>query len=82
MTLIRNLPRTVTAYLKFPILKKKLILKFLTSALSNELLDLMGFLNHCHWNGYVKVLCGIKEALKFPQKLNVVYKDYLGNVFE
>ena len=27
-------------------------------------------------------MCGIKETLKFPQKLNVVYKDYLSNVFE
>ena len=43
---------------------------------------MMGFVNHTFWDGYVKVVGCREQALKFPQKLGAVAKDYHGMIFE
>ena len=47
-----------------------------------ELHVLMGFTNHTFWNGYVHVVGGLENALRFPKALHVISKDYHGSVFE
>ena len=47
-----------------------------------ELHCLQGFVNHTFLNGYAKVLESEEKALKFPQSLNVIAKDYHGKCFE
>ena len=47
-----------------------------------ELHCLQGFVNHTFFNGYAKVLESEEKALKFPQSLNVIAKDYHGKCFE
>ena len=46
-----------------------------------ELHLLQGFVNHVFWNGLVPLL-GRENALKWPKKLNVIAKNYHGEIFE
>lgn len=46
-----------------------------------ELHEVQGLVNYMFWNGLVPLL-GKTNALKFPQKLNLISKDYHGNTFE
>lgn len=46
-----------------------------------ELHLLQGFVNHLFWDGLVK-LVGKDKALLWPQKLNLVAKNYHGDMFE
>lgn len=46
-----------------------------------ELHLMQGFVNHLFWDGLVK-LVGREKALIWPKKLNVVSKNYQGDIFE
>ena len=38
--------------------------------------ELIAFVNHTIWDGYIKVVGGKTQALKFPQKINALAKNY------
>ena len=78
----KKLAKNCNSTVEVSLLKEEVGVKVLDKCPPDELHELMGFLNHCYWDGYVKVMGGIKEALRFPQKLNVVSKDYHGKLFE
>lgn len=46
-----------------------------------ELHEVQGIVNYMFWSGLVPLL-GKENALKFPQKLNLISKHYHGNTFE
>lgn len=46
-----------------------------------ELHILQGFVNHLFWNGLVPLL-GRERALVWPKKLNLISKNYHGDIFE
>jgi hypothetical protein len=78
----RKLAKNCNSTVETSLLKEEADVRVLDKCPPEELHEMMGFVNHTFWNGYVKVVGCRKQALKFPQKINAVAKEYHGVQFE
>ena len=78
----RKLAKNCNSTVEASLLKEEADVRVLDKCPPEELHEMMGFVNHTFWDGYVKVVGCREQALKFPQKLGAVAKDYHGMIFE
>ena len=78
----RKLAKNCFSTVEASLLEEDADVRVLYKCPTEELHEMLGFVNHTYWDGYVKVVGGRTQALKFPQKINAVAKEYHGVQFE